>query len=221
MKAGPNHCLALCLCALKQEEAAAAAFAAALADEPAALRAAIDFARFQAGRGRPLEALKLLNSLAAERPGELCVWQLGGEIALSRPEFLEFARDWTGEAVKQLPDHPALLSQRAEALLLTGDIKGALPLWKRAESPNRSRQAAAVVLCEVLTGGCRRQLAAVEEEAVSRELARWYRSLIASGAHSAVRELDGRMEEVRAVAPGFVRVWEAATQQARGAMVAA
>jgi GT2 family glycosyltransferase/FMN phosphatase YigB (HAD superfamily)/tetratricopeptide (TPR) repeat protein len=221
LKAGPNHCLALCLCALGRKEAAAEAFAAALADEPSSLRAGIDFARFQAGQGRPLEALKLLNSLAADKPAEPSVWQLGGEIALSRPEFLEFARDWTGEAVKQLPEHPGLLAQRAEALLLTGDIEGALPLWRRAASPNSARQAAAVVLCELLTGGCRRHFPAAEEAAVSRELVKWYRQLIAAGAHSPVRQLDGRMEEARAVAPGFVGVWEAATQKARGAMAAA
>jgi GT2 family glycosyltransferase/predicted Zn-dependent protease len=220
LKAAPNHCLALCLCALGRTEAAAEAFAAALADEPSSLRAGIDYARFQAGQGRPLEALKMLNSAAAEHPGEPSVWQLGGEIALSRPEFLEFARDWTGEAAKQLPEHPGLLSQRAEALLLTGDTEGALPLWRRAESPHPGRQAAAVVLCELLTVGCRRHFPAAEETAVSRELVRWYRQLIAAGAHSTVRQLDGRMEEARAVAPGFVGVWEAATQKARGAMVA-
>jgi glycosyltransferase involved in cell wall biosynthesis/tetratricopeptide (TPR) repeat protein len=221
LKAAPNHCLARCLCALGRKEAAAEAFAAALSDEPSSLRAGIDFARFQAGQGRPLDALKLLNSLAAENPAEPSVWQLGGEIALSRPEFLEFARDWTGEAVKQMPEHPVLLAQRAEALLLTGDIEGALPLWRRAASPRPGRQAAAVVLCELLTGGCRRHFPAAEEAAVSREMVKWYRQLIAAGAHSPVRQLDGRMEEARAVAPGFVGVWEAATQKARGAMVAA
>jgi len=221
LKAAPNHCLALCLCALGRTAAAAEAFAAALADEPSSLRAGIDFARFQAGQGRPLEALKLLNSLAAEHPGEPSVWKLGGEISLSRPEFLEFARDWTGEAAKQLPEHRGLMSQRAEALLLTGDTEGALPLWRRAESPHPGRQAAAVVLCELLTDGCRRHFPAAEETAVSRELVKWYRQLIAAGAHSTVRQLDGRMEEARAVAPGFVGVWEAATQKARGAMIAA
>jgi len=221
LKAGPNHCLALCLCALGQPEAAAQAFAAALAEDPSSCRAGVDFARFQAGRGQPLDALKQLNGLVAGNPGEASVWELGGQIALSRPEFLEFARDWTGEAVKHFPDHPGLLLQRAEALLLTQDTEGALPLWRRALSPNSSRQMAAVVLCELLTGGCRRHFPEAEEAPVSRELVRWYRQLIAAGAHSSIRRLHERMEQAREVAPGFVRVWEAATQQARQAMAAA
>jgi tetratricopeptide (TPR) repeat protein len=221
LKAGPHHCLALCLWALGQNEAAAQAFAAALAGEPSSLRAGMDFARFQFGQGRPLDALKQLNSLAAGNPGEAAVWELGGQIALSRPEFLEFARDWTGEAVKHFPEHPGLLAQRAEALLLTQDAAGALPLWRGASLPGSSRQMAAVVLCELLTGGCDRQFPPDEEASVSRELVRWYRQLIAAGAHSSVRQLHERMEQARQVAPGFVRVWEAATQHARQTMAVA
>jgi len=74
---------------------------------------------------------------------------------------------------------------------------------------------AAVVLCEFLTGGCRRRFPADEEAQVSRELVKWYRSLIAAGAHSLIAQLHGRMEEVRSVAPGFAAVWDAATRQAR------
>jgi tetratricopeptide (TPR) repeat protein len=214
-KAGPNHCLALCLEALGEKEAAARAFAAALADEPSSRRAGFDFARFQAGQGRPLDALKQLNRLAAENPGEAPVWQLGGRIALSRPEFLEFARDWTGEAVKHFPEHPELSLQRAEALLLTQDPEGALGFWRKAPPPRSSRQTAAMVLCELLTGGCRRHFPAAEEALVSRELVKWYRSLIAAGAHASVRLLHERMEQARVVAPGFAAVWDAATQQAR------
>jgi hypothetical protein len=140
---------------------------------------------------------------------------LGGQIALSRPEFLEFARDWTGEAAKYFPDHPGLALQRAEALLLTQDAEGALPLWRQAHSPNNSRQLAAVVLCEFLTGNCQRRFPADEEALVSRELVKWYRSLIAAGAHSCIARLHGRMEEVRSVAPGFAAVWDAANRQAR------
>jgi len=72
-----------------------------------------------------------------------------------------------------------------------------------------------------LTGGCRRHFPPAEEAAVSRELAKWYRSLIAAGARSAIRQLDGRMEEARAVAPGFAGMWEAASKQARQTMVPA
>jgi len=148
------------------------------------------------------------------------VWELGGQIALSRMESLEFARDWTGEAVKHFPEHPGIVAQRAEALLLTQDMEGALPLWLRVNSSNRARQTAAVVLCELLTGGCRRKFAAEEEALVSREMIKWYRQLIAAGAHASIRQLHERMRQVGEVAPGFVGIWDAATKQARESMAA-
>ena len=53
------------------------------------------------------------------------------------------------------------------------------------------------------------------------ELVKWYRQLIAARAHSPIRQLHERMEQAREVAPGFVGIWEAATQQARETMAAA
>jgi len=57
---------------------------------------------------------------------------IGGQIALSRPEHLALARDWTDEAVKTFPENTRLLGQRAEALLLNHEVAQALPLWRRA-----------------------------------------------------------------------------------------
>ena len=221
LKGGPSHCLAICLGALQQKDAAARAFADALRDEPSSRRVRLDFARFQAGNGQPLEALKLLNDLTAENPSEAAVWQLGGQIALSRVEFLEFARDWTGEAQKHFPDHSSIVLQRAEALLLTQDVNNALPLWRKAHSPNSPGQTAALVLCEFLAGEYSREFTPADEVLVSREFLQWYRRLIAAGAHSSVNLLHERMDQVRAVLPGFVRTWEAATKQAREALAAA
>ena len=221
LKAGPHHCLALCLVALGEKPAAEKAFAAALAEDPKARRAGIDFARFLARNGKPLDALKELNRLVADDPNDVLVWHLGGQIALSRSDFLEFARDWTGEAVKHFPEHTGLLTQRGEALLLTQKPEAALPFWLKAHSPNSPRQVAALALCEFLAGDFHRRFAAAEEAAVSQELVKWYRQLIAVGAHSCVHQLHDRMEQIRAVAPCFVRTWEAATKQARAATAAA
>ncbi|MGD1085059.1 MAG: glycosyltransferase [Verrucomicrobiota bacterium] len=220
LKAGPNHCLALCLAALGRKEDAARAFAAAMEEEPSERRLRLDFARFQAANGQPLEALKLLNGLVAEDPKVAPVWQLGGQIALSRPEFLEFARDWTCEAIKHFPDDPRIVPQRAEALLLTQDVDSALPLWLKARCANPARQTAAVVLCEFLAGDCPRQFTAAEEPLVSREMLKWYRQLIAVGAHSSIHQLHERMDQMRRILPGFARVWEAADRQAREKMTA-
>jgi len=215
LKAGPNHCLARCLMALHQMEAAGKAFAAALSEEPSSRPLRFDFARFHADEGRPLEALKLLNGLVAEDPKDAPVWEFGGQLALSRPDFLEFARNWTGAAMQHFPNHPALLLQRAEALFLTQDMDGALPLWRKARSANPARQMAALVLCEFLAGDCLRQFTPADEPLISREALKWYRQLIAVGAHSSVNQLHERMDQLRRILPGFARTWEAATRQVR------
>jgi GT2 family glycosyltransferase/glycosyltransferase involved in cell wall biosynthesis/Tfp pilus assembly protein PilF len=166
-RAAPNHCLALCLAKLRQSEAAAQAFCAALADEPESRPVRLDYAKFLAEAGQPVEGLKLLHQLVSEQATDLPVWLLGGQLALSRPEFLEFACDWTREAEKQFPDEPRVLAQRAEALLLNQEIQSALPLWRRCLAPSAnemisqimahpfptafiSRAEAALVLCQLL-----------------------------------------------------------------------
>ncbi|MGA2176367.1 MAG: glycosyltransferase [Verrucomicrobiota bacterium] len=217
LKAGPNHCLALCLTKLGEAGAARQAFDAALADDPSARPVRFDFARFHAAQGRPIDALKLLNQLREENPADLLVWHLGGQIALSRPESLEFACNWTGEAVKHFPQNQSLLVQRAEALMLSQDIEQALPLWRDAHAPNSPRQRAALVLCELLAGAPRHQILPAEEPSLSQEAIYWYRQWINVGAHSLLHQLHESMEKIRLVLPGFVRAWEAATRQVRQA----
>jgi GT2 family glycosyltransferase/tetratricopeptide (TPR) repeat protein/glycosyltransferase involved in cell wall biosynthesis len=215
LKAGPHHCLALCLIALKDADGAKQAFDAALAADASSRPVRFDLARFHAAQDRTGEALKVLSGLAAENPGESRVWELGGQIALSRPEHLEFARDWTCEAVKNFPEDPCLLGQRAEALLLNQDVAQALPLWRRAPAPGSPRQRAAVVLCELLTGDRQHHFTPAEEPAISQEAVQWYRQCIRMGAHSLINQLHERMETIRLTLPAFVRVCEAAHRQAR------
>jgi O-antigen biosynthesis protein len=215
LKAGPQHCLALCLSALKDAAGAQRAFDAALAADASSRPVRFDAARFHAAQGRTGEALRILRQLAAESPGEARVWELGGQIALNRPEHLEFARDWTGEAVKNFPEDQGLLGQRAEALLLNQDAAQALALWRRAPAPGNPRQRAAVVLCELLTGDCQYHFTAAEEPAISQEVLQWYRQAIRMGAHGLINQLHERMETIRLTLPAFVRVCETAHRQAR------
>jgi O-antigen biosynthesis protein len=215
LKAGPHHCLGLCLIALKDAAGAQRAFEAALAADASSRPVRFDLARFHAAQGRTDEALKMLRQLAVESPGEARVWELGGQIALNRPEHLEFARDWTGEAVKNFPEDQGLLGQRAEALLLNQEVAQALPLWRRAQAPGSPRQRAAVVLCELLTGDRQHHFTAAEEPAMSQEVLQWYRQCIRMGAHSLIHQLHERMETIRLTLPAFVRVCEAAHRQAR------
>ena len=159
----------------------------------------------------------MLRQLTEENPAEMPVWQLGGQIALSRPEYLGFARTWTAEAVKYFPENPGILAQRAEALMLSQDIQQALPLWRRVCAPDSPRQRAALVLCELLSDDPRHELLPADEPAVSQEALKWYRQWIRVGAHSSIHQLHDNMEKVRIVLPGFARTWEAATRQVRQA----
>jgi GT2 family glycosyltransferase/tetratricopeptide (TPR) repeat protein/glycosyltransferase involved in cell wall biosynthesis len=217
LKAGPHHCLSLCLFALKDIEGARQALDAALAADPSSRPVRFDLARFQAAQGRTGEALKILRQLTVENPAESRVWELGGHIALNRPEYLEFARDWTGDAVKHFPEGQSLLRQRAEALLLNQDVAGALPLWRRAQAAGSLHQRAAVVICELLTGDRQHHFSAAEEPALSQEVVQWYRQCIRMGAHALINQLHERMESIRLTLPAFVRVLEAAHRQARQA----
>jgi glycosyltransferase involved in cell wall biosynthesis/predicted O-methyltransferase YrrM/Tfp pilus assembly protein PilF len=220
LKAGPRHCLALCLAALKQHAEAHASFQAALAEDPRSRGVRLDLARFQAERGQPLEALQHLNVLRQENDGDLEVWQLGGQIALSQPQFLDFARDWTGEAFKHFPTDSRIVLQRAEALLLSQDVEGAWPLWTRAHSPASARDLAALALIEFLNEGCQHEFSPADEARVSQEFLKWYRQLIQCGARTVICQLHERMDQVRLVLPTFTGVWEAANKQAREAMAA-
>ena len=220
LRAGPNHCLALALAALKKNDEAAAAFQAALADEPKSRGARFDFARFRYERGEGLEALKVLNELVGEKADDAQVWQFGGQIALSRPEFFKFARDWTGEAHKHFPQHPAITLQRAEALMLAQDADAALPLWMAAHSPKAARHLAALAICEAVAGNAERRFAPGDEPLVSQELLKWYQLLLAARANGLVSRVNDNMEHLRAVTPSFVKAWEAAVAEARGVATA-
>jgi len=215
LKAGPHHCLAMCLTALNDADGAEQAFEAALAADPSSRPTRFDLARFRAAQGRTAEALKILQQLAKENPKEPQVWELGGQIALSRSEHLEFAREWTGAAFHHFPENQNILQQRAEALTLNLQMAEALPLWRRAQQSGFLRQRAALVICELLAGERQYHFAAAEEPAISQEVVQWYRQCIRMGAHALLSRLHESMESIRLTLPSFVRVLEAAHRQAR------
>jgi tetratricopeptide (TPR) repeat protein len=177
-----------------------------------------DFAKFHFQQGRPIEALKLLNELVAGNGRDIQAWLLGGQIALSQPEFLEFAQDWTGEAMKHLPEDSGILLQRAEALMLHQQVEPALPLWSRAHYPNSARHLAALTLCEVLAGGCQRRFTPQNERLVSQEFLGWYRQLLKCKANSVVQEIGEKMEDLGAVLPAAAGALAAAMKKAEAAM---
>jgi len=143
---------------------------------------------------------------------------LGGQIALSQPEFLQFAHDWTGEAIKHFPEDSAILLQRAEALTLNQQVALALPLWTKAHFPNSARHLAALTLCEVLAGDCQRHFTPHAEKLVSQEFLKWYRHLIQCKAHTLVNQVNEKLGDLQAVLPAAVGVLGAAMKQAEAAM---
>ncbi len=201
-KAGPNHCLGRCLQNLKQFEPAQKAYEAALKDEPGARRVRLDMARLFVVQDHVVDALKLLNEMVSEKADDADVWICGGEAALSNPAFLEFACDWTREAVKHVPQHNGILGQRAEALLLSGDTKGASAIWKSLASAGDPSAMAALVLCETARKGkMEAQVPQGSEKAASHEFLKWYRKLLGAEAVTVVTALNDGVQRLAPVLP--------------------
>jgi tetratricopeptide (TPR) repeat protein len=214
LKAGPSHCLALCLAALKQSVAADKMFREAMEADPRSKSVAFDYARFLAGNHREVDALKQLHQLAMNDPSDATLWLLGGQVALSKPEFLEFACDWTGEAVKIFPAHTGIAEQQAQALLLSGRIDEAFPVWRQLAAGSNPSHRAALLICEARLN-LRPQPAPPELAArLNQEFISWYRRLLASNAKKIVSVLNQRMDALRPVVPEAVRLIEAAMAEA-------
>ena len=216
-KAGPAHCLALCLSQLQDQAGAGEAFRQAMAQDPASGPVRADYARFLAQQNQPVEALQLFHALAAERPDEVSVWLAGGQVALSRPEFLEVALDWTAEAALKHPQNPAILTQRAESLLLAGRAEEAVAAWRQTQPENNPVALGALVLCETASHQNSPPPPAHLEPSVSQEFLRWYQRLVQFGAGALLTQVNGRLDTLRAILPSAASVLTAALAEANPA----
>lgn len=212
--AGPTHCLALSLAALQDNKAAEEAFREAIEADSSARTPRFDFARFQAQQGKPIEALKLLNELVELDSKDPQVWLFGGQIALSQPDFIGFALDWTAEAFNQLPENGAVVSLRAEALLLAQQADASLPLWTKCNGTLSARQFAALTICELVAGEGRQHFTEGDERAVSQEFLKWYRQLIRYNAKSVLEQINAKLEELARLLPSAAATLNAAVKQA-------
>lgn len=211
--AGPHHCLAGCLRQLKQYAAAEESYRAALTADPQSRPVRFDYAILLHEQGQSVDALQRLMELASEKSDDALVWRVGGTIALSRPEFLEFARDWTGEAIKCIPKDRVVRQQRAEALLVSGLAAEAMPFWQQL--PVSPSQAAALALCELaVSGKCSSKITA-PEPTVSREFLNWYRRLVDAGAQETLLRVHERIEAMRAGLPTAAGLIETVLAEAR------
>jgi len=214
--AAPHHCLALSLAKSGDAADAESAFQDGLKEIGHGDALRLDYARFLAGQNRPVDALHRLNEVVAENARHLGAWQLGGQISLSRPEFLEFARDWTGEAMRQLADDPMIIAQRAEALMLSENAAGALELWERVwnQAPQPA-VLAALILCETLESATTHAPQDDQAEAVaSRAFIEWYRKLLAVKARKTMVRLNEQTEKLSRALPGAARMLTMAMSEA-------
>ena len=212
LTAMPHHCLALALAKIKDVNGAEKAFAAALTEPGRTEDIKLDYARFLAETGRPVDALNKLHELVAANCKNSLLWRTGSEIALSRPEFLEFARNWTGEAMRYVPEDAAVASQRAEALMLSGDTAPAAELWEKVWNTGRqSRALAALILCQAIESQTTYAPdEGPEEAAVSRAFIAWYQRLIAMRAKTVTTRLNEQIDKLSRALPTAAKMLEKA-----------
>ena len=174
------------------------AFLAALAGQGKLDDVKLDYAKFLAAQNRSVEAFHKLHELVAANSRNLAAWRTGGEIALSCAEFLEFAGNWTGEAIRYVAEDFIVNRQRAEVLLLNGDAKTAAELWERLWNSERQPAIlAALILCETLESQPKHAPdKIVDEPATSRAFIKWYQRLIAMRAYAVVKRVNEQLDKL-------------------------
>jgi glycosyltransferase involved in cell wall biosynthesis/predicted O-methyltransferase YrrM/cyclopropane fatty-acyl-phospholipid synthase-like methyltransferase/Tfp pilus assembly protein PilF len=216
LTAMPNHCLALALAKINDAAGAEKAFQAALGEKGLLENVKLDYAKFLAATNRPVDALHKMHELVAANCRNGMLWRVGSEIALSSPEFLGFARDWTGEAMRYLADDPVIAAQRAEALMLNGDTAAALGLWERLWSAEpQPRALAALILCETIESQTPHVPHEPDEKATSRAFIAWYQRLLAMRAKAVTTKLNERNDKLSRALPTAAGMIEKALAEAQ------
>jgi tetratricopeptide (TPR) repeat protein len=215
-KAAPHHMLADCLGKADKPIEAENEFKKALEMEPDSPGTLHDYAYFLHQRNRSLDALKILHQAVDKGINDERIWSLGGFVSNSKPEYNEFAIDWTAEAIRYCPEHKAIIGFRAEALLKAGRLSEALPLFRASASgqPTELPIRAAVILCEM---AAQEKLTSVPpdiEAKLSRELIAWYRRLLATSARDTVLAINRRIGDLKKVLPTAGAMLEAAVAEA-------
>ncbi len=161
----------------------------------------------------PVPALETLHRVVSRDAKKRDAWLFGGQIALSRPEFFEFALDWTGEASRHFAVDPHIAAQRAEALLLSGDTTRALVSWRNAAAAEDPRRMAALLLCEAAQGELGQHPA--QTGTVSAEFLRWYQRLVQAGARETLLRLHDQLPKLEPILPAAVSALKAAMAEAQ------
>jgi glycosyltransferase involved in cell wall biosynthesis/tetratricopeptide (TPR) repeat protein len=220
----PEHCLALSLAKLGDAAGAEKRFQKALAEsgQNNFENVKLDYAKFLAGQNRFVEALQKLHEMVAANARNAVAWRTGGEIALGRAEFLEFARDWTGEAMRYVAEDLTVVAQRAEALMFSGDTAAAMELWEQIwNSERKPRILAALILCETIDAQTTHAPDdGPDESATSRAFIEWYKKLIALRAKTVVVRVNEQTEKLSRALPTAARMIETALAETQAVAVA-
>jgi GT2 family glycosyltransferase/Flp pilus assembly protein TadD/FMN phosphatase YigB (HAD superfamily)/glycosyltransferase involved in cell wall biosynthesis len=217
LTAAPQHCLALSLAKLGDAAGAEKTFEAALKENGRIEDVKLDYARFLGEQNRQVDALRHLHEIVAGNSRNKAAWRLGGDIALSRQDYLEFARDWTGEAIRCLPEDPEINAQRAEVLMLSGETADARPFWGKACSGARPPRAlAALILCDAAEFEAILPMRSAEEEAAtSQAFVQWYQRMLSYGAHQTIERLNSRLDALSESLPTAAQLLDSALSEAR------
>ena len=222
LTAAPFHCLAVSLAALGKTDDAEKAFQAGLKEIEHVNALRLDYARFLFEQKRAVDALHPLNEIVTHDPHNVAAWRLGGQIALSSTEFLEFARDWTAEATCHVPDDLIVKAQRAEVLMLSEDLAGARPLWEKCWNTTRNPQVlAALILCEAVAGAITHTPEDTKDEiAISRAFIEWYQKLFTAHAEKTLTRVNEQMNAISNALPIAAKMLTTAMAEAKEAVAA-
>lgn len=184
----PRHWLAKCLEQTDKKLAAEVTFKEAIKEDSENLDLLTDYARFLATQARPVEALELLHKIVNRQADHTPAWQLGGQIGLSQPEFREFVLDWTGEAIKYLPQNEIMVKQRASAFLINDQPAAAIPFWQQTDL-SQPKNLAALIICQTAQKLPAQLPSTVDQQQLSQHVLTWFKSLIQMGAANTVNHL--------------------------------
>ena len=200
-KGGPRHLLAECFSKLEQHEDAERSFKEALDEDPESTGLLHDYAYFLHQRKQSLEALQVLHSVLGKGIDDLRIWHLGSLISNSRPEFIEFALDWTAEAIKFYPDHSGISLARGEALMKSERLSEAIPYFKMEPHAGEPAALAAIILAELVEGNALPAVSEDQEPTTSREFIAWYRRLLAAKAQKSLMSVNAKADVLRETLP--------------------
>ena len=99
-------------------------------------------------------------------------------------------------------------------MLKAGQLKEAVPFFKKEPHKEQPDALAAVVLAELAEGDLVSGVGFANEADVSREFIAWYRRLLATKAQKAVVAINGKLESLARVLPTASRMLKQALEEA-------